>query len=417
MKNSRWSFLFSPYVVMLLITAMYIAKVFAKVGIGNWVNSPVLTGDGLHNLSDIVEAVLVIMSVYISRLPKSDNYPFGRKNVESLMVLAIGLSMFGLTLQIISKSSIGILQFFPEADTWIRGYLELPTYEPLLMGPDYFWWVFGVTAGSVALSGIMGTYQIRVGKERNHPSLIADGQETYSDGRIETTTLVGILSEYYFQAPWIEYILGLGVAALVAKTGCEMFLRGWRALLQRSIGKETEDKIKEIALRVEGVSAVDKLITFSVGSSAICIITVISRARANMIKHIRRTTEDRLSRYLKEASFSGSEIYVRLQMPDPSFYRVAEAITKEDGNLSVAGSLSTATHIRVYDIEREKPVRATDEPITGLTLEDVVKLLKRKRVTTFSIFFEDPTLEQAVVGAGINFHLAPIAKVLADSAF
>jgi len=417
MKTSKWSFLFSPYFVMTLVMVMYVVKVIAKVSVGSWINSPVLTGDGLHNLSDIFEAVLVMLSVYISRLPKSENYPFGRKNVESLLVLAIGLSMFGLTLQILNKSSIGILQFFPEVDTWVRSYLDLPTYEPLLMGSGYFWWVFGVTGVSVTLSFFVGTYQIRIGKNQEHPSLIADGKETYSDGRIEATTLVGILSEYYFQAPWIEYVLGLGVAAIVANTGREMFLHGWRALLQRSIGKDKEEEIKKIASRIEGVNNVDKLMTFSVGSTAVCIITVISRVRANMIKHVRRTAEVRLSRYLKEAGFAGHEIYVRLQMPNPNFYRVAEAITKKDEGLSIAGSLSTATHLRIYDIEREKPVRATDEPTAGLSLNEVVALLKRKRVTTFSIFLADPDLEKAVSEAGIKFCLSPIVKVLADSAF
>lgn len=416
MKNKRFTLLLSPYVVMALVMAMYVAKVIAKVGVGSQINSPVLIGDGLHNLSDIVEAALVIMTVYISRLPKSSKYPFGRKNVESIMVLAIGISMFALTFQILCKSSIGILQFFPDADAWVRSYLELPTYEPLLMGSQYFWWVFGVTAGSVVLSFAMGTYQIRVGKKQAHSSLVADGEETYSDGRIEATTLVGILSEYYFQAPWIEYILALGVATLVANTGREMFLRGWRALLQRSIGKEKEEGIRQIALRVEGVSGIEKLITFSVGSTAVCIITVVSRARANMIKHIRRTTELRLGDYLKQEGFSSHEIYVRLQMPDPGFYRVAEAITKQGDMASVACDLGATTHIRIYNIERQKPVRATDEPTAGLALEEVVSLLRRKRVSKFSIFFADTALQKAVEAAGIEFKLAPIVKVLSNKA-
>src|SRR3989338_4771991 len=79
-----------PYVVMAVTLAMYVCKVFAKVAVGSYVNSPMIEGDGFHNIADILESIIVITILVIARRPPTDTYPFGRKNAESIFELMVG---------------------------------------------------------------------------------------------------------------------------------------------------------------------------------------------------------------------------------------------------------------------------------------------------------------------------------------
>ena len=85
--------LFNPYVAMLIVLAMYIVKTVTKLTAGYITNSPVFTSDGFHNLSDILQAVAVMIVVYMARRPPSAEYPLGKRNIEFFSSLIIGISL------------------------------------------------------------------------------------------------------------------------------------------------------------------------------------------------------------------------------------------------------------------------------------------------------------------------------------
>ena len=220
----------NPIFVMVIVAAMYIIKSIVKVTLGTAINSPMLTGDGLHNIADIFEALAVILVIKVSMRPPSEKYAYGRKNIEFVSAGAIGLVLTGMSALFAVKSVTGMLASFPNLDTAVRGFIPLPAFEPLVMSASHFPWVVAVTAGSVVLSYFVSRYQIGVGKRTGHDSLIADGEETASDGRIELVALVGVLAEYFFHAPWIEYPLGIVIAFLIFRTGKELWLKAWHVL-------------------------------------------------------------------------------------------------------------------------------------------------------------------------------------------
>ncbi|MDP3771729.1 MAG: cation diffusion facilitator family transporter [bacterium] len=396
--TSRWK---SPYVVMGVVLVMYAVKVIVKLHVGAMVHSPVITGDGAHNVADIVEALLVTLGIAIARMKPSEDYPFGRRNIESMIETAIGVGLL-FTAVTIAGRSITALLLWVSADVAreARSAMPfLPNVQPLIMGPSYFWWVAGVTGGSALASLAVSKYQIVVGRIIGSGSLVADGQETRSDGRIEVAAFVGILAEYTTGAFWIEYPLALVVAFLVARTGVEILRRGIGGLLQRSLGAEIETAIREAVRSVHGVLDVANLTTFRVGGAPVVIIKVTSRASERMLRHVKPIVLERIAACLGTHGFREFARYVRFEPPAPSRHRIAYAIRDFDRSVLMAPSLELATHLRICDIEDGEIVRWKDLPRPE-KLADALRLLQGKRVTQFFVA-RDPGQKPVVSYAAV----------------
>lgn len=385
-KGSRWS---SPYVVMAAVLAMYGIKVAAKLAVGTHIHSPMITGDGFHNLADIFVALLVVATVWISKLPPDGRYPFGRKNVESLARLAIGAGLIPTALHFGAASLMGLLSYAPDLDRSVRAFVPfgLPRHEALLMGPDAdLWWILGVTGGSVLLSFVMGRYEIGAGKANGHASMVADGKETRSDGLIELVIFLGVCAEHLFHAAWLEYPLGIGVAVLVGRTGIELWLEGWHALLQHSLGPEVERAIREACLAMPGIDGVEQVTTFPIGSRAVCILKILTETPAVAHDDLKKALKQHLSARLAGLGHEDAEFHLRFSLPPSRDGRVAYAVLTDGQAIAVAPDLERATHFLVCTVLRGKITRWTLEQPPAACRDDFVSWLEAKRVQTLYLF-------------------------------
>ncbi len=385
MNDERTPLWRRPFFVMAVVFVMYAFKVFFKITVGQKINSPMITADGFHNIADLFEAAAVIFVIYLARRQPTQKYPFGRKQIEYLSSLTIGVALLVLAGNFALESIIGMLAYFPPADALVRGVVPiLPPYQPLVMSIEALPWIIAVTAGSTLLSVIVSRYQITIGRESGHQSLIADGEETASDGRIEAVALIGVIGEYLFQAPWIEYPLALVIAVLVTRTAFGLMKGGWRALLLSNIGDEHEEEIRSTLSVIPGVVQVSDLKTFRVGHSAVCLITLITRASARKCEQIKYACEHRITRYLESQEFKGWEIQIKFESPAPDRHRVAFAITAGKYPV-IADTLATASHLVVCDVEDERVLRPKRSAIDN----DALAILASKRVRDLYVFKPD----------------------------
>lgn len=372
----------NPFVTMGLVILMYIVKSMIKISVGNQINSPMIAGDGFHNLADIVEALAVLAVIFVARRPATSAYPFGRKNIEFFTSLAIGLVLLLLALQFAVKSVVGLLSYAPGLDQLVREFVPLPEHVALVMNSENFVWVLAITAGSAILSLVVSRYQIAVGRATGHASLVADGEETASDGRIEMLALAGVLGEYFLHAPWLEYPLGLVVAGLIAHTGWGLFGAGYRVLLQHSIGAEHEEEIRKRCLNVCGVHGVRELKTFQVGQMAVCMLVVETKHTADTVTYVKYGIQHHVREYLLSSDFKECEIHIKFEKPDPQRHRVAYAIIYEDRRFRIASSLEETTHILVCDVELGMIVRTSREPKPI----DLAAFMSNKRIVNLNFF-------------------------------
>lgn len=298
---------------------------------------------------------------------------------------------------------MGLLSRWPSLEQGLRGIVPfaLPRPEPLLMGNDVLnvWWILGVTSVSVLLSVVVSAWEIRVGKAHGHVSLVADGEETRSDALIETVILLGVLFEYGFGATWLEYPLGIVVSGLVARTGVELAVGGWRALLQHSLGPDVEDAVLETCLKIRGVERPCRVTTFAVGSRAICILKVTTSAPPAAHEDLKEAIIARLRQTLAGLGHEDAGFYLRFSPPAPDDARVAfAAVTDDAGTISVVPTLSMATHVIVAETRRGHIPRWTLRPIPPP--DQLWNWLELKRVTRLNLFGVGPVERHGNVTLG-----------------
>lgn len=401
----------SPYVVMGVVLAMYAVKVTVKLSVGHAVHSPVITGDGYHNASDILEALLVLLTIAIARLPGNSDYPFGRRNIESVAELGIGILLTAAATWIACTSAIALIrEFLPGTYTSLRSTIPISAPQPLRMGSAQFPWVVGVTGGSAVCSFLVSQYEIAVGRATGHGSMVADGEETRGDGCIELAVCAGIIGEYAFGAPWLEYPLALGVAVFMTRTGIEIAHRGWGGILQRSIGTEHETAIREEAARLPGIVAVADCTTFRVGRAAVVIVKLVTRLGPAATAHVKAVFLEWLAAYLRDHEFPESARYVRFDPPPKHPHRVAYVVAVDDRGAVIAPTVADATHLRISDVADGEVVRWADVEVPR-SPEDVVALLREKRVRvlrTLDAPSPQPSdAETLAAGAGITRERVP----------
>jgi len=368
--------------VMLLAALMCAVKAALKLGIGSHIHSPMITGDGSHNIGDAIEQLVAIVAMLVAGLPASKEYPFGRKNIESFASLIIGAGLLALSFMFVVKSAVGLIASWPAMDQAVRSVIWLPDHQPLILSNATFPWVVAVTAGSAALSLLVSRTQIRVGKRTKNAILEASGTEIKSDARIEGVTLAGVLAEHFLHLPWLEYPLGLFIAYLIARSGWELFHKAWRVLLQHSIGHEHEERIRELCQTVPGVLHVARLKTFQVGQMASCTISIHSRRGGRTNAHIRCGIEELVTSYLIGQEFTECELQIEFHRPEPVRSRVAFALMRKDGSAAIAPDLQAATHLVICDLEDGTIVRTKEQDLPP----DPVAFLVRKRVVGLYVF-------------------------------
>ncbi|MEK7614964.1 MAG: cation diffusion facilitator family transporter [Patescibacteria group bacterium] len=376
-------FLASPYGVMCVVLLMYVIKVIAKLLIGHEINSPLITADGFHNASDIFQACLVIGAVFMARLPENSEYPFGRKKIESLFGLVVGLSLLVLAAQIGFDSIKTLAGYWPSDDPSLRGDI------PLKMGYYEGFWAMSVTGVSALVSLLVGRYQIRVGRSTKHESVVADGKETLSDGWIEFMAFVGICCEYLFHAPWMEYIGALVVVIFMVTTSLEILLDAFETLMLKSIGKHHEDRIERTILSIAGIIRCTTLKTFRTGSQVCLIAEILTSTNAHVSRLLRQGLTDLIEKYLTENGFSDSQFFLSFTNPPPVHRRVAfflRRVRNGDADFHVTNGLDWADTIAIVDTTDGKVVRVTRHAVPQV-IEQMMTFLAEKRVA--SVVFYD----------------------------
>jgi cation diffusion facilitator family transporter len=359
------------YRIMACVFMMYLIEVVSKLAVGSYLNSPLIMGDGWHNVSDIFQVIIVVVTIYLANQPTSSHYPYGWKNLEHLFGVLVGFSLAWAGLHIFSTSISSIFT----------------KHEALRMGPQYFPWAVGVMSLAVVMSFVVGKMEIRYGTKYGYPSIVADGEETISDGRIAIAALVGIISEYLFNMPQIEYFLGTIISGFILHASYKITLSGVKGLLQHSIGDEKEEAIKKIVLSTRGVFEIVKLQSFITGSSAVVDLRIVSKVLRS--HQLRVALKSRVEDYCTANGFITAECHVEFEGPyrpsESQIERVAFAAlaSPSDPYLAiVAPSLGNATHIVSADDERYSGRRSFIEPMP----ENLGSYCKEKHIKKLCVY-------------------------------
>lgn len=357
-------------------------RVLIKVVVGISIASPILIGDGVHNVSDagIVGAAWLVLW-YLK------NKPDGMYAAENLIVLvqgAIAVIMVAAAVWVGIESTLGL--FAPK----VREY-EVSSLGIIVL----------VIAISVSLSLFTGEYLIRSGRD----AFVSAGKEIRGDAWIECSILIGFAGEYFWAAPRIQYVAGIAVAILVLVSAREMLTEAKNIILQIRISKDFEEGILALVLSTYGTGSISKLETYHVPDGIRVKLFLLTQGGAEANEDIRHAVKERIRLYAHSRGHDHCRCDVEFALPKEDWHRNVCAIMKGDPAATIAPSIARANALRICDVEYGEVVSVEDVLLPQSTTS-LIALLKDKHVRTYRAWNESPEFIEALTRANILYEPA-----------
>ncbi len=162
-------------------------------------NSVAIIADAWHSLSDTMTSVIVLVGFKVAAMPPDKEHPFGHGRAESIAAIMVGsvLGMVGLNFAIESGLRL--------ASQETTNYGEYSLY---------------IIAFSILIKEVLAQITIKMGKNLNSQSLIADGWHHRTDSISSAIILIGVI--FGGIAWWFDGVAGLGVSIMILYAAYEI---------------------------------------------------------------------------------------------------------------------------------------------------------------------------------------------------
>ena len=213
--------------------------------------SGAMIADAVHSASDFATDVVVLAFVRISAKPRDDDHKWGHGKYETLASLIIGVALFAVGVEILLDSA-----------EKIKAVVD----GEVLPRPG----TIAIIAAAVSIVAKEALYQwtVRVGKQTESPSVVANAWHHRSDALSSIGALLGIGAAYFLGEKWriADPIAAIVVAALIIKVAIDLCSTALAELLEKSLPKEVEEEILAIILATPNVYKPHNLRTRRIGS-------------------------------------------------------------------------------------------------------------------------------------------------------
>lgn len=220
--------------VLLVTLALNIVVVIGKLVAGLLANSLSVISDAIHSSVDSLNNIVGLVVMKYATAAPDEEHPYGHAKFETLAAFCIAGFLFITCYQI----TLSALQRLLAA--------ELPKPE-----------VTALTLGTIIvtiLANIFVTvYERRAGQRLQSAFLIADSAHTRSDVLVSCAVLAGLLL-LKFGYFWVDPLVSLGVAVMIAASGYQIFRATVPVLVDAAPVPAT--RIAEVAESVAGVHSV-----------------------------------------------------------------------------------------------------------------------------------------------------------------
>lgn len=183
--------------------------------------SVAIIADAWHTLTDSVSSIIIIISNRISKKPADEKHPYGHGRIEHIAALIIAMLLFVVAFDFI-----------------LSGIEKLQTKQPVIFGTL----AYLITILSIIIKEAMAQYALWAYRKTKASVLKADAWHHRTDSLSSIIILIGMLLGNLFW--WIDGVLALLVATMIAKVGYDILIEEVRALIGEDISKELEQDIK-----------------------------------------------------------------------------------------------------------------------------------------------------------------------------
>jgi len=282
-----------------------LSLVAIKLTLSILAGSLALRADAVHSLVDVFGSTALILGIVISGR-KSKNFPYGLYKVENVVSVVIALLLFLTAYEIIREVLSGESSSVP-----------------------YSGWVLVAVACIVPVPLLFGTYEMRVGKKFNSPSLVADGSQFRADVLTESVVFFAVVGQY-FGFP-LDRIAAAIIAIFIFKAGWEILVSGMRVLLDASIDLDTLQKIQEVIESEPAVSSLEEVTGRNSGRylfvEASLTFRVSDLGRASL-------ASQRIESKIRDAVPNVDRVLIHYEPKPKTHLRYAVALEDVSGNIS-----------------------------------------------------------------------------------
>ncbi len=223
-----------------MIISMLVSLVlaFVKGGAGILGNSYALVADALESFSDVISSIFVWFGLKYASRPPDAEHPFGHGRAEPLVTFAVVGLLLATAVYIIYQSIVNII-------------------TPHLLPATYTLYVLG---GVIIIKELMYRWVNNRSRTTNSSALKADAQHHRSDAITSFSAFVGI-SIALFLGPGYEAAddwAALVAACVIIFNSYRIFKPAWGEIMDEQNHNDLIQKIKKMALSVDGVVDTEK---------------------------------------------------------------------------------------------------------------------------------------------------------------
>lgn len=202
-----------------------------------------IMADAANNLSDAAGSLVALVTVRLARKPVDADHPFGHGRMEYLGSLAVGALILVMGFSLLRDGVSSIL-------------------HPV--SPAFSWTVAAVLVLSIVGKGWLYFFYRKLGEPTQNGTLLAASKDSLGDVLSTGAVLVSLLLNRFFG--WmLDGWMGILVALVVLKAGCEVCRDTVDSLLGGRPDPEKVQQIRELMLAREGILGVHDLVLHDYG--------------------------------------------------------------------------------------------------------------------------------------------------------
>lgn len=208
-------------------------------------HSGALVSDAVHSASDVVSTIVVIIGFRLSGREADSSHPYGHERFECVCSALLAALLFVTGIAIGKNAIAGI----------ISGAAVAVPGAPALVA----------AAVSIAVKEAMYRYTVRAAEKLGSPALRADAWHHRSDALSSIGSFAGILGARlgFYRADGIASAI---ICLFIIKVSFDIIRDALRGMVDSACDEETEAKMKDVIMSVDGVLGVDLLNTRMFGS-------------------------------------------------------------------------------------------------------------------------------------------------------
>ena len=215
-----------------------------KFAAGVFAHSSAMISDSVHSLSDVLSTFAVIAGVNLSEKHSDKDHPYGHERLESVFSMILSGMLFA--------TGIGI------GYAGVKGIIYGTYTEPGMFA-------LIAAAVSIIVKELMYQYTALAAKKVNSTALKADAWHHRSDALSSVGALVGI-GGAMAGFPICDPIASIVICFFIIKAAWDIFYEAVNQLVDRACDDETEEKLREVVTKQDGVLCVDLIRTRLFGS-------------------------------------------------------------------------------------------------------------------------------------------------------